>query len=204
MKTPKNSLLEKASQQTLSEVLGYDEGRVYYLILNRDEKSLSDEFSYSKKYRVLKNLFALGAVGKVKEGDKDFFSYIPLPPSFLYKKKVDSEIVEYLEEMYLKSYENVLRTKFSQIILKDEEGLVIFLLKYFMKDEAKLNGSNPSVGRIKGVKREKVVVKSDLNGRKIGIIDKTISYEFSGLRSSKDYEYVGYLANEDEEGLARV
>ena len=36
----KTKYLEKAAQQTLIEVLGYDEGRTYYLLLIKQEKKL--------------------------------------------------------------------------------------------------------------------------------------------------------------------
>jgi len=81
------SFIEKAAQQALSEALGFDEARVYYLFLTKKEKDIEKEFSYSKKYRLLKELFKLGAMGKIKPENQDFFSYILLPPSFLYEER---------------------------------------------------------------------------------------------------------------------
>ena len=73
-----NKFLLKAAQQALSECLGYDESRSYYFLLTKQDKELEQEFSYSKRYRILKNLFELGAVGKFKPEDQDFFTYLLL------------------------------------------------------------------------------------------------------------------------------
>ena len=136
----KQILIKKASQQALCEALGFDEGRAYYLILTNKNKDLEKEFSYSKKYRLLKSLFESAAIGKLKTEDKDFFGYVLLPPTFLYSDSVDSEIIAFLEDIYLKNHLNVLLNGFCQVILRNEKWLALFLVNYLMKDNAKLLG----------------------------------------------------------------
>lgn len=59
--------LVKAAQLELADILGYDEARAYYLLLKKQETQLESEFSYSKKYRIMKSLFEAGAVAKFKQ-----------------------------------------------------------------------------------------------------------------------------------------
>jgi hypothetical protein len=198
MKKENNQFIEKAAQQILIESLGYDEGIAYYLLLTKKEKELKKEFSYSKKYRLLKNLFDFGAVGKFKPGNQDFFNYFILPPTFLYSEKVDTKIIDFLEELYLKNHSKILEVNFSQIILKDEKILLIFLLKYFMKDSAKLITNDSRINNTIGEKRNKVIIleRKEIN-RRIGIIDNNFAFEFFDILNKDVYESVGYLANDN-------
>lgn len=191
-----NSILQKASQQTLCEVLGYDEGRTYYLLLTKNKSNFKKEFSYSKGYRMLKSLFRQGAVGKIKSQDKDFFSYILLPPSFLHFNKVDKKIISFLEEIYLKNFKEFLETDFSQIIVKNEKSLVLFLLKYIMKQSAKIFGSEISLSCL-GKNSEKVTINSSETGKRKGIIDKRFSFEFSAIKGRESDDYIGYIMNKE-------
>ena len=86
-------LLVKAAKQALCETLGFDEGLVYFLLLMKKEEEIEKEFSYSKKYRIFKALFDLGALGKIRSEEKDYFTYILLPPCFLYTEDVEHEII---------------------------------------------------------------------------------------------------------------
>lgn len=125
-----NSLIESATKQVLSENLGFDPGRVYYLILTNQKKEIEKEFSYSKKYRILKSLFELGALSKIKLDDKDFYSYFPLPPLFL---KESNEVSEFLNKLYEKNFKDKLRCKFFQVIMKtSSEKFVNFLKKFYI------------------------------------------------------------------------
>ncbi len=124
-----DNLIEQASKQILSEFLGFEEGLVYYLLLTKKESLISKEFSYSKRYRLLKKLYEEGAVGKLKPENQDFFNYFLLPPTFLYSKEIDLKIIDFLEQIYLKNHSKILDTNVSQIILKDEIPLLYFLLK---------------------------------------------------------------------------
>jgi hypothetical protein len=191
-----NSFIEKAAQQALSEVLGFDEGRAYYLLLTKQENELISEFSYSKKYRLIKSLFEAAVVGKFKPEGQDFFNYIILPPSFLHFKKIDLKIIEFLEKIYLKNYSFILDIKFSQIILKDEKGLIIFLLKHFMKESAKILTNKMELKEILGKKSEKIFeISSNYENRekRMAIIDGKFLLRFVSIPSLKKNEYIGYL-----------
>jgi hypothetical protein len=194
------NLLLKAAQQALSDSLGYDEAQAYFMLLNKNEKGLENEFSYSKRYRIMKRLFDLSAVARFKQKDKDFFSYILLPPSFLYfgSEPADRIIVEFLESVYLRNYSELLEQEFSQIMMKDERPLLTFLLKYFMKDSARLLVKELDLKKVLGEKANKVtfVNQSDEFKRK-GTIDRKITFDFvsiprkTGIQSR---EYIGYLS----------
>jgi hypothetical protein len=195
------NLLDKAAQQALSEVLGYDESRIYYLILNKKEQELEKEFSYSKRYRLMKSLFEIGAVGKIKPESQDFFSYILLPPSFLYSNKIDLEIVSYLEKIYLENHFEALNKRFSQIILKDEKILLIFLLKYFMEEEAMLSIDEFKLDFL-GKRADKIKVTRRRDRRKIGVIDRKLAFEFVSMFNSN--ENIGYLSTNKEDNREYV
>jgi len=194
----KNSvkLFEQASKQALSDSLGFDEGRAYYLLLLKKEDELKKEFSYSKRYRLLKNLFELGAVGKLKPDEQDFFNYFVLPPSFLYIKEVEKEIIEFLEDIYLKNHSYIINTSFSQIILKNEMNLLLFILKYFMKESARLVGDDKRFKTILGKNLSKIdIIIQRSTKRRFGIIDKNFAFDFSEIISKNSHEYIGYMAN---------
>jgi len=195
-----NNLLDRAAQQALSEVLGFDEARVYYLILKKKENELEKEFSYSKRYRLLKSLFELGAVGKAKPEEQDFFSYILLPPSFLYSS-TDLEIISFLEKLYLENHFGILNKRFSQIILKDEKILLIFLLKYFMEEKAEIAIDELRLDFL-GKKKEKIKIMRRKDRRKIGIIDRKLAFEFVSMFNSD--ENIGYLSTNKEDNKEYV
>lgn len=199
MKT--NNFIQKASQQALSEILGFDEGQAYYLLLNNS--SLEEEFSYSKKYRLLKSLFNLGAVAKIKPENQEFFNYIPLPPSFLHSTKTDTEIIIFLENIYLRNIYSQLTSNFSQIILKEEKGLLTFLLKYLMKTNAKFLTDDFNL-KFLGINSEKVtIIKRAETKRKIGIIDNNFSFEFNSLINQNSQDYIGYISNRQLSSISK-
>jgi len=187
--------IQKASQQALSEALGFDEAKAYYLLLNKKKREIEEEFSYSKKYRLLKSLFESGAVGKFKPENQDFFSYFLLPPSFLYFEDVDREIVDYLEKIYLENFKELFEQDFSQIILKDDRPLLLFLLKYFMKESARLAINELEFENILGKDSDKVtLIKSQKETkREFGIIDRNFAFEFVSVMGKKDCNYIGYI-----------
>jgi len=186
-------ILHKAAQQVLCEVLGYDEGRLYYTILSKTEPP---EHSYSKRYRILKSLFVQGALAKLKSSEKDFYVYTPLPPSFLHSKKVNSKIIGFLEELYIENFSDLLETPFSQIILRDETGLVSFLLKYLMKNNANLSGTKISTNFL-GTRSSQVIInETSRRDKKFGIIDRKFAFELSLVRQRDAYDCVGYISTE--------
>ena len=179
----------------LCEVLGFDEGRIYYAILSKTEEPM--ELSYSKRYRILKSLFVQGAVAKLKTYEKDFYVYVPLPPSFLNSKKINQEIINFLEEMYIQNYYNLLETSFSQIILRDETGLVFFLLKYLMKENANLSGTKVDPELIKSRKLKVAISNNSREDKKYGVIDGRFAFELSVVRQRDAYDCVGYIATKE-------
>ena len=193
-----NKYIEKASQQALSEALGFDEARAYHLLLVKKDSEVEKEFSYSKKYRLLKSLFEQGAIGKIKPENQDFFSYILMPPSFLYAKDVDKEIIIYLERIYLENYSDILNAEFSQMILKDEKGLLIFLLKYFMKQNAQLATDEIKLGVLGNQSSKIHMIKIREERKRIGVIDRNIAFEFVSMLNRDSNEFMGYLANNNK------
>ena len=167
----RKSIIEKASQEVLYENLGYEEGKVYYFLLTKNEKALNSEFSHSKKYRLLKNLFNLGCMGKIKPEDKEYFNYILLPPPFLYSSSTDKEILLFLENEYLKNHFENLVSEFSQLILKDEKNLIAFLLKYKMKEKAKLITSGFNLSFLGGEEDKVILIKKNESYKMLGVID---------------------------------
>lgn len=195
-----SKFLKKAAQQILGECLGFDEARAYYLLLTNRDNKIEKEFSYSKKYRLLKNLFSAGAVGKIKPHDKDFFSYMPLPPVFLDSKE-HPEIVNYLEGIYVKNHKKLIgNAVFSQVMLKNINRFVLFLLNHFMKENALISGSSITGSYLEKHLRntEKIsnitIKPSNFKTRHVGIIDSKIGFEFSKIKNKQAYDYIGFIA----------
>ncbi len=197
--TQNNNLMDKAAKQCLCEALGHDEGTTYYLLLHKDYEGLSREFSYSKKYRVLKNLFNSCAVAKLKLEDKDVYNYIALPPTFLHTDETDQKIVDYLEKIYLRNYRNLFSSRFSQLILRSEKWLILFMLKYSMKENAKI--IIPELDqKILGKKFSKVeLVKIEGVDKKVGIIDRRLAFEFSSVYNGITQDHIGYIASKTKD-----
>ena len=117
-------LIEAAARQVLSETLGFEGGLIYYLLLTGQEREIEKEFSYSKKYRLMKLLFDKGALGKIKPENKDLFNYFILPPSFV----PEGEVRDYLKELYIKNESLIYKQSFFQVIMKmNVEEFVEFL-----------------------------------------------------------------------------
>jgi len=188
------NILIKASQQALAEALGFDEAQVYYYILTKNESQIDKDYSYSKKYRVMKSLFEAGAVGKFKPKEKDFFNYFLLPPSFLSLEEVESDIVSYLEALYLDNHAELLKQGLSQIILRDERPILLFLLKHFMKDSAKIVVGDLNIKKMLGEKSKRIDMINKDESLKSGIIDKKLAYEFVRIPALKEREYIGYIS----------
>ncbi len=190
------SILKKAAEKTLCDVLGFDEGRIYYLLLTKNNKRIKEQFSYSKRYRLLKSLFVSGAIGKIKKQENSSFKYKLLPPSFLHYSDKNKEIIEYLEGLYFKNYQNFIQTDFSQIIVKDDKGLVLFLLKYVMKKSAEIFGNNFNLSCL-GKNKTKVQFNKTKQSRRRGIIDKRFKFEFSAIKGKNSDDYIGYISNNE-------
>jgi len=187
-------IIERAAQQALSEMVGYDGARAYYLMLSGRASEVKEKFSYSKSYRLMKDLFVKGLLAKVKPDGKDFFSYFLLPPSHLCLFGIDDKIIEFLEGLYIKNCFHIFKTEFSQIMLRDERGMVLFLLKHCMKEYAKLLIRCPDLRRVaKRFSNVKVVVSP--NGKKCGLIDR-FSFDFHEIPGRDGCDYVGFISED--------
>jgi len=129
------NILQRAALQAMCDYLGYDEGKVYIDMLTK--KEMSEEYSHSKSYRILKSLFDLGAIAKIKEKG-DISVYVPLPPTFLIGEMKDAKIIDHLEKIYLKNHSDIFKGKYLQISLKGQfqNSLILFLLKHVMNKYA--------------------------------------------------------------------
>src|SRR3989344_9472255 len=72
-------LVEHAARHALSESIGYEEAKLYWMILTKQEHAIEKEFSHSRRYRLLKSLFHNGYLAKARKSNKDAVSYVPLP-----------------------------------------------------------------------------------------------------------------------------
>lgn len=194
-----NNILSSASKQILSEVLGFDQARIYYLLLTNKGKEIDKEYSYSKKYRLMKELFLGGYLGKIKHYKKDFFVYVILPPAFLREKKIELEITNYLEKLYIKNFLHIWNTKFSQLILKNEKGLIAFFLKHIMKEKADINCEYNvlDLGRTYKIDVDKVSIRNSEKNRIFGIIDESFEFEFSKVKDYDGENYIGHYEHKD-------
>lgn len=187
---------EKAALQMLCELLGYDEGRAYYLLLTNQGALFEQEFSHSKRYRITSSLFKTGMMGKVKYSDKNVFQYTLLPVSIFRLTGADLDLLSFLEEVYAKHHKNLFNATFSQWMLKDERGLIIFMLKYIMQDAAQLVSDDSTSFNKAGIDTERITLKPMLRGtrRRFGIIDKSIAFDFSPFAECNSIAAIGYIA----------
>src|SRR3989338_8013304 len=196
-----DNLLEGASQHVLSELLGYDEGRAYYFILNCKDEHLKKEYSYSKRYRILKDLFEKGVTGKLKQEGKDFYIYFPLPPTFLRLHNINNEVVEYLEGLYLKNYRNIYNAEFLHIMLKEDNGLILFFLKYLVKNYAKILTYESTLNKYIDSENIEIRVNCSNGNKKSGVIDGLIGFEINCIIDKKSNKYMGCIINKTENGM---
>jgi hypothetical protein len=185
--------IESGAKHALIDYLGFEEGSLYFGKLNKNNK-IEAGYSYSKRYRLLKSLYEKGAIGKIRVSKSNNFVYILLPPSFLYESTPDTRILDYLDELYLMNIKNSLEKGFYQIMMKDECSFIIFLLKYVMKKNAKLDGIQGEIKIINNIDSSKV----SFTGRKteykiIGMIDDEIGFEFIKILSEDGTDSIGYV-----------
>ena len=187
---------KKAALQMLCEILGYDEGRMYHLLLTAQDAVVEREFSHSKRYRLTNTLFKAGMIGKVKCMDKNSFQYVVLPASILQFTNADSDLIAFLEMLYANNHAHVLNQTFSQWMLKDERGLIMFMLKHIMQDRAQLVSDDPRAFKMTGVNAERITLKHPMRGvrRRFGVIDGCIAFDFSPFVEHDSHTSIGYIA----------
>ncbi len=132
----------KLAIHSLCDALGFEEGKYYYFMISQDSKNLDSNQSHSTRYRLLKKLYESGAISKIGF-DENNIRYFPLPPTFLVEKIDDKRILKLLEEEYIENcyphlLESLRRKEVVHISFKGyrNNGLILFLLKYFMKKSA--------------------------------------------------------------------
>jgi hypothetical protein len=85
-------------------------------------------------------------------------------------------------------------------MIKDEKPILAFLLKYFMKESAKLFVQELDLKRIIGSNSSKITMMNNKNNEKrMGTIDKRISFEFVSIPAKNNLlarEYIGYFSRE--------
>jgi len=128
-----NSIMKSAALQKLCDFLGYDEGKFYFNLLN---KKKFGEYSHSKSYRLFKSLYNSGASAKVRDvkKEKDFLNYLIMPPTFLCSADIEKEILNYLEEIYLKNYGESFDTAYLEMSIEQGNQNFLFFLRNYMKD----------------------------------------------------------------------
>jgi hypothetical protein len=129
---------DKAATHLLCEQLGFDEGEFYFNLLNKRKDD--EKHSHSKNYRILNNLFNLGAIGKIRniKDKSEIQTYIPLPPTFLFdvKSTKNDGLIGYLEKIYLKNYGSLYTNGFLEIVFSYNNRLAFFLINNFMEKYA--------------------------------------------------------------------
>ncbi|MEM7818486.1 MAG: hypothetical protein QXP52_03300 [Candidatus Aenigmatarchaeota archaeon] len=211
------NLLEKAILHELSEKFGFEEAKMYWAILHN--KNL-DKYNRSRKYRIFENLFNCGLLLKVKEGK--LFEYMPTPPTFISLfLETGTKLIEEKEKVYFERYNFFFKAKkiFMELTGEVVDGMMLFLVKYFMKKNAYIIMGGPPIylilkQRIKrfkdikfiGVKEyfknEKVedniilLPQEIIGDRRLCLIDDSI---LMALFKTVDNIYVGYLTtNKDK------
>ena len=217
-----DNILKKAALQELCDFLGFDEGKVYFSLLNKEK---SEGYSHSKSYRIFKSLYNLGAVAKLNQinNERDFLTYAPLPPTFLHlSKDKNQKVLDYLEKLYLKNFKDFFMNTYLELSFYWNSRLGIFLVKNFMKDYTiaifggsseffiyKKNLPPKMFNKIKYFCRRDYVDKSDdklnivephlIGNRRIILIDGRILFEVLRLPheayidSPEKTKYIGYL-----------
>ncbi|MEK6896737.1 MAG: hypothetical protein AABX12_04760 [Nanoarchaeota archaeon] len=191
-------LIEQAARHALSEALGYEEAKLYWMILTKQEHTIEKEFSHSKRYRLLKSLFHNGYLAKARKSNTDAVSYILLPPSALRFSNVEEQLVAYLEERYSSEYAFLFRNAFTSLVLKDERGLALFAVLSLARMNAHIAVRDHDQLERFAQKRLKslVAISSHLRGDKaLGIVDDTFAFSFTPIALSIGHEFHGFVAS---------
>lgn len=186
--------LESAAKERLYETLGFDEGRVYYKYLIGDSGKLNKEFSYSKRYRILKELFKKGAIAKYRTPSKETFTYLVLPPAFLIKNNTHDEVLEFLEALYYKEF-NKQWKGFMEFAIVKENWLVSSILKNFTEHKAEVITTTDLKEYLSKEMGSKLIIRGNNSTKNtIGLIDNKIFFEFTKPFDDFSEESSGYIA----------
>ena len=133
-------MIESAAKERIYDALGFDEGKMYFAYLKGISEKAEKEFSYSKKYRVLRKLYKKGAVAKCRSQDKENFTYLILPPGCILKQNNKDKVIQFLEELYYQNFSFQWKG-FLEISISKDEPLIVSLLKEFTEDTAEIIAS---------------------------------------------------------------
>ena len=190
-----NPMLESAAKERLYNALGFDEGKMYFAYLMGISESIEKEFSYSKKYRVLKELYKQGAVAKCKTQNKENFSYFVLPPSCILKYENKDKVSQFLEDLYYQEFDWQWKG-FLEITVSKDEPLIIALLKQFTEKTSEvITDRNFKEQMHNELSHEGITIKESYKSKKkAGRIDNKIFFEFTKPFDDFSEESSGYIA----------
>ncbi len=215
----KSETLKKLSLHYLCDSLGFEEGKCYYYMISQDNGSSIPSQSHSTRYRLLKKLYETGVISKIGL-DGNNSRYFPLPPTFLVENINDNSVLKLLEELYIKNcysflLESIKRKEVIHLAFKGykNNGLILFLLKYFMKKSAIIlmggtseyqlyvnNLDEDKLSKIKYFCREdfddadnfsdvKKIESSKIRNRRVALIDDEIFIEFLKIPNKDFYKF---------------
>lgn len=202
-KSISNPLLESSAKERLYDALGFDEGKMYFAYLSGVQETIEKEFSYSKKYRVLRELYKKGAVAKCRAQDKENFTYIILPPACILRQNNKDKVIQLLEELYYQNFAWQWKG-FLEITVSKEEPLIVALLKKFTEKTAEIIAGRVLREQVhSGLVHEGIVVKESYTSKKnAGRIDNKIFFEFTKPFDDFSEESLGYVAFAESIGSA--
>lgn len=213
-----NKLIEKAIIHLLGEDIGFEEAETYWKLLKKEE--IEEDISRSKKYRIYEELFNAGLLLKIKR--KNISEYFPIPPTFLYfGYELDTDFIKEQEKTYFQNYSYLFEEEklFIESFGDKIDGLILFMISYFMRNEANILSGGPSIYEIiknrleekfnkikfigireyfKGFYSEtnlKLKPKEMISDRRFCTIDDSFSIS---LFKTLDNLYIGYITSNKE------
>ncbi len=195
VKSSDNPMLESAAKERLYDSLGFDEGRMYFAYLKGISEKVEKEFSYSKKYRVLRELYKQGAVAKCRSQDKESFTYLILPPTCILKQNNKDKVNQFLEELYYQNFSFQWKG-FLEVTVSKDDQLIVSLLKQFMENTAEIIADKNLKEQVNSaLMHEGVIIKEAYaSKKKAGRIDNKIFFEFTKPFDEFSDESSGYIA----------
>jgi len=190
-----NLMLESAAKERIYDSLGFDEGKMYFAYLKGISESVEKEFSYSKKYRVLRELYKQGAVAKCRAQDKENFTYLILPPACIIKQCRKDKVAQFLEDMYYAQFSGQWKG-FLEITVSKEEPLIVSILKEFTENTAEIVAGRVLKEQMRSeLVHAGIAVKEAYTSKKnAGRIDNKIFFEFTRPFDDFSEESSGYIA----------
>jgi len=190
-----NLMLESAAKERIYDSLGFDEGKMYFAYLKGISESVEKEFSHSKKYRVLRELYKQGAVAKCRSQDKENFTYLILPPTCIIKQDSKDKVIQFLEELYYRNFSYQWKG-FLEVTVSKDDQLIVSLLKQFVENTAEIIADRNLKEQVRSeLAHEGIIIKEAYaSKKKAGRIDNKIFFEFTKPFDDFSEESSGYIA----------